>query len=79
MVPSTRRSCSDGPEGALQGEAQCSGGRRTEPGRWVAVYNIDLGQVRAVVERLSGFLDGASSAVQADLDITSEVAQWYGP
>jgi hypothetical protein len=29
----------------------------------VGLYNIDLGQVRSAVERLSGFLDGASSAV----------------
>lgn len=41
------------------------------------VKNIDLGQVRAVVERLSGFLDGASTAVQVDLDAKHEMAQWY--
>jgi hypothetical protein len=41
------------------------------------VYNIDLGQVRAVVERLSGFLDGASSALDAELDVKGEMAQWY--
>jgi hypothetical protein len=43
------------------------------------LYSIDLGQVRAVVERLAGFLDGASSAVQADLDAKDEMAEWYGP
>jgi len=37
------------------------------------VKNIDLGQVRAVVERLSGFLDGASTAVQVDLDAKHEM------
>lgn len=43
------------------------------------LYNVDLGQVRSVVEPLSGFLDGASSAVQVDLDAKHEMAQWYGP
>jgi hypothetical protein len=39
------------------------------------VVNIDLGQVRAVVERLAGFLDGASTAVQVDLDTKHEMAR----
>lgn len=43
------------------------------------LYNVHLGQVRAVVERLAGFLDGASTAVQVDLDTKHEMAEWYGP
>lgn len=47
------------------------------------VHNIDLGQVRSVVERLAGFLDGASTAVSVDLETKqeyeSEMAQWNGP
>ena len=43
------------------------------------VSSIDLGQVRAVVERLSVFLDAASTAVQVDLDAKHEMAQWYRP
>jgi len=31
------------------------------------LYNVELGQMRAVVEGLAGFLDGASMAVQVDL------------
>ncbi len=44
------------------------------------VSSIDLGQVRAVVERLSVFLDAASTQVQVDLDAKHEMvqmAQWY--
>lgn len=43
------------------------------------VHNIDLGQMRAVVERLAAFLDGASTGVQVDLEAKHEMAQWYGP
>lgn len=39
------------------------------------VSNIDLGQAHAVIERLAGFLDGASTAVQVDLDTKNEMAQ----
>jgi len=43
------------------------------------VFNVDLGQVRGVVERLSGFLEGASEQTLVHLDIKNEMAQWYGP
>jgi hypothetical protein len=43
------------------------------------LHNVDLGQVSAVIERLAGFLDGASTAVQVDLDAKHEMAEWYGP
>lgn len=39
------------------------------------VRKVDLGQVSAVVQRLAGFLDGASTAVQVDLDAKHEMAQ----
>jgi len=41
------------------------------------VYNVDLGQVRAVVERLSMFLDCAARDTLVRLDAKSEMEQAY--
>jgi hypothetical protein len=43
------------------------------------IYNIDLGQVRDVVERLSGFLDGATEQTLVYLDYKYEMEQEYRP
>ncbi len=43
------------------------------------VKNLDLGQVRDVFERLSGFLLGATEQTLVELDFKREIAQWYGP
>jgi hypothetical protein len=43
------------------------------------VQNLDLGQVRDVVERLSGFLLGACEQTLVSLDFKNEMTQWYGP
>jgi len=32
-----------------------------------------------VVDRLSGFLEAATAATQADLDVKNEMAAWYAP
>ncbi len=43
------------------------------------VKNLDLGQVRDVVERLSGFLEGATEQTLVHLDWKQEIAHWSGP
>ena len=42
------------------------------------LYHLDLKQLREVVERLSGFLDGASEQALVYLDYKAEMASYYG-